>query len=206
MNMFRSLARMRPIRRHPESWRSLDEIGPPQPYKKSFPFIGPFASAYQYRIAAAPGGRMDQPFWIDLGVDGYLLHSEAMKLYELAYFSDGDVLELGTYKGLSTSIIARALNDSGRPNRLHTCGIDLNFSSAAKQFIQNRRGGDRVTFHVKDATEFLDELIRDGKTFGMAFIDHWHGYEATYAAASRLASLLKDGGFAMFHNYDVSQL
>src|SRR5438128_632925 len=51
---------------------------------------------------------------IDLGISGWLRREDALKLYELAYFADGPILELGSYHGLSTSILSRAAHDAGR--------------------------------------------------------------------------------------------
>ena len=50
---------------------------------------------------------------IDLGIDGWLRREGALKLYELAYFAAGPILEIGSYHGLSKSILARAVADSG---------------------------------------------------------------------------------------------
>lgn len=202
MKWLRGTVQRLSIDRRIESWRSINEIGPPQPYMKSFRFLGPYATAFHRRVANAPGGRLGDSFWIDLGVDGYLQHSEAMKLYELAYFSEGDVLELGTFRGLSTSIIAHALHDSGGRRMLDTCDIEPSYSASAQKFVDAQPGGAQVRFHVRDATEFLQELQVARRKFGMAFIDHWHSYDATYAAAIRLDALLCNKGFAMFHDYN----
>lgn len=202
MRWSRAAVQRLPICCHADSWRSIEEIGPPRRYLKTFKFFGHYATRFHRHVGRAPGGRMDQSFWIDLGVDGYLQHSEAMKLYELGYFSEGDVLELGTFRGLSTSLIARALHDSGAARTLETCDIDPAYSSSAEAFVEAQPGGTQVRFHVGDATEFMQELEVAGRKFGMAFVDHWHSYDATYSAAVRLDSLLRSGGFAMFHDYN----
>lgn len=41
----------------------------------------------------------DEADIINIGIDGWLLLADAMKLYELTYFCPGDVIELGTYRG-----------------------------------------------------------------------------------------------------------
>lgn len=202
MGWSRAAVQRQPIFRQADSWRSIEQIGPPQPYAKTFKFSGQYATKFHKDIGRAPGGRMDQSFWIDLGVDGYLLHSEAMKLYELAYFSEGDILELGTFRGLSTSIIAHALHDSEEGRRLLTCDIEPAYSSSARAFVEALPGGTQVRFHVGDATEFMQELEVGERQFGMAFVDHWHSYDTTYAAAIRLDALLCRNGFAMFHDYN----
>ena len=81
---------------------------------------------------------------------GYLQKADALKLYELAFESVGDVLELETNKGLSTSIIAQALHyrDEGR---LETVELDSNNSRDAQQNLSSLLGFDRVAFTSSDA-------------------------------------------------------
>ena len=139
---------------------------------------------------------------IDTGIEGYLQRADALKMYELAYFSSGDVLELGTHKGLSTSIIAGALNDrQDRPPGMDTVDIDPAFTAAAKKNLKKVPGQSLVKYHVSDAADFMDGLIEGGRRFGFIFVDHWHGYEATRDAASRVGKLLEPGGFVLFHDY-----
>jgi hypothetical protein len=45
---------------------------------------------------------MGIPICIDLGTDGFLQRAEALKLYELAFFNDGDAIELGTHRRVSS--------------------------------------------------------------------------------------------------------
>ena len=47
----------------------------------------------------------------------------------------------------------------------------------------------------------MDSLIAAGRRFGMIFIDHWHGYDATREAALRAEQLISPGGFVLFHDY-----
>src|ERR1700728_4334116 len=47
-------------------------------------------------------------------IPGWLAPEDALKLYELAYFSPGPILEIGMYCGRSTTILATAVADSGR--------------------------------------------------------------------------------------------
>lgn len=123
----------------------LSEAGAWRPYVKTFDFQGPAINAFHQSLASAPLGRMGVPFCIDLGIDGYLATAEAMKLYEMALFCEGDILELGTFRGLSGSIIAQALSDKGT-GYLETCDIDPASSALAETTIKPRAGGNRVRF------------------------------------------------------------
>lgn len=152
-------------------------------------------------FSTAPRGRMGIPGLIDLGIDGYLWPEEAAKLYELTYRTPGDVLELGTYCGLSAYIISTALAHRGH-GVLHTCDIDPLFSQRARRTLSLHIGRRCIRFHVDEATRFLDREIAHGRKYGFAFIDHWHGYDATVEAIERIPRLLNPGGYVMFHDYN----
>ena len=179
----------------------LETCGAPRAYVHTFQFPGQTIDEYHARLATAPLGRMGVAFCINIGLDGFLARDEAMKLYELAYFASGDVLELGTYKGLSASIIGSALRRRGG-GELHTCDIDRNFSGTARRSLKWHPGRPFIHFHTDDAPAFLDRIIAQGRMFGLVFVDHWHGYEATRDVAIRLPRLVAPGGFVMFHDYN----
>jgi predicted O-methyltransferase YrrM len=191
-----------PIIYRKETKVELFEVGASRPFVKTFQYDGDCINAYHCALANAPVGGMGIPFCIDIGLEGYLDRSEAMKLYELSYFAEGDVLELGTFRGLSASIFARSLEDSGSGGRLDTCDINQAWSDLAKQKIASLPGADRVTFHVKDAAVLMDELKAAGRQFGIIFIDHWHGYDTTRVALERTPPILRSGGFVIMHDYN----
>ena len=59
---------------------------------------------------------------IKLDIDGWLQPIEAHYLYKCAYES-ANILELGSYHGLSTSIIAQAKIDSGNTGTITTVDV-----------------------------------------------------------------------------------
>jgi predicted O-methyltransferase YrrM len=185
---------------YPDTWINFDDLARPVPFRKTFNYPGAYIDANHQGLAEAVTGRHGIPGLIDIGIDGYLLHGDALKLYEMAYFADGDVLELGTHKGLSTSILAQALEARGN-GIVETVDIDCQANMLARETLRGRPGADRITFTISDATRRLDELIAVGRAFGFVFIDHWHGYEATRDAAVRMHSLLRPGGFVLFHDF-----
>src|SRR4051812_23421275 len=157
---------------HPDTWLALADTGPLKPYSKTFDFPGDYINERHANIAAAPGGRQGIPVCIDLGLDGYLAHTEALKLYELAYFTNGEVLELGTYNGLSTSIIAKGILDSPGCGRfLTTCDLEPLFTETARRNLREMDAARIVKFHVGDASEFMDSLIAQGLKYGFIFVD-----------------------------------
>lgn len=200
----RTLLRSRDIATYPQSWADLDEGDKKGAYRKTFRFDGDLIDARHRAIAEAPGGRLGVPVCVDLGIDGYLQRADALKIYEMARLGEGDVLEIGTHFGLSASIIAGALEARGS-GRLETVDF-IDFTTAdAKRNLEGRPGADRVTFTVMDGTRRMAELAAEGRRFGYVFIDHWHGYQATYDAARLLPGVLSPGGFVQFHDFVDSQ-
>jgi hypothetical protein len=88
------------------------------------------AGQFVDRINAAPNGMHGVSILIDLGIEGYLFKTEALKLYKIATHCEGNVLEVDTHKGLSTSIIAQALHDRGH-GCLETIELKPFFSAQA---------------------------------------------------------------------------
>jgi len=179
----------------------LETCGEPRPYRRTFQFPGDTIDEFHARLANAPLGRKGVSFGIDIGLDGYLARAEAMKLYELAYFGSGDVLELGTYMGLSASIVGNALRNRGG-GELHTCDISTVYSRTAQRCLKWHPARPFIHFHTGNAPTFLDRMIAQQRTFGLIFVDHWHSYEQTHEVAIRLPRLVRPGGFAMFHDYN----
>ena len=189
---------------HPHSWTDLDQGDRKGAYAKTFRFASDLIDENQEAIAAAPSGRCGVEVCIDLGIDGYLQRADALKIYELARLTKGDVLELGTHFGLSASIIASALAKRGS-GTLETVDFIAFTTADAQASLSTRPGKDRVTFTIMDGTRRMAELAAQGRKFGYVFIDHWHGYQATFDAARLLASVLEPGGFVQFHDFVDTQ-
>lgn len=174
-------------------WFPLDRL-------RFAPFSGEILNDSHRQISEAKTGHQGSDILIDLGIEGYLRREDALKLYELAFKSQGNVLEAGTNKGLSTSIIAQALHDKG-VGRIETIELDRANSEKAKANLASRAGFGRVTFTVSDATARMTELAKTGQKYGFIFIDHWHGYQATVEAAELVKQLLLPSGYVMFHDF-----
>ena len=178
-------------------WKLLDKLD-----LASFPYVPTHPARvdgdYFAALQAAKGGMLGLPFLVDVGISGFLQKAEALKLYEMGRLCTGDILELGTHKGLSTSILARALNDRGT-GRIVT--VDVRFTLRAIGNLMFRPGFRRVQFVRSDGTKAMDRLIAEKRRFGFIFVDHWHGYNATREAAERTIELLSDGGYVMFHDF-----
>lgn len=194
-----------PIARiYSDTWVSFDALKSMKYNELVFPYqptisADDFVDNRHRELASAKTGMNGIDVCIDIGIDGYLTHGDAMKLYEMAALGTGDILELGTHKGLSTSILAAAISKRS-DGVIEAVDIDLTTNIQARETISKRPGAELVNFVVMDATRRLDELILMKRKFGFIFVDHWHGYDATYDVAVRLEKLLLGGGFALFHD------
>ncbi len=83
------------------------------PYLPAYEYPDEFLNEQHRSYSTCPAKK----HLIDLGIDGWLRREDALKLYELAYFAAGPILEIWSYHGLSTSILARAVADSGAEGR-----------------------------------------------------------------------------------------
>jgi predicted O-methyltransferase YrrM len=172
------------------------------PYQKTYNFGGAFINQSHNRLALS---RMHEDAnIINIGIDGWLLLSDAMKLYELAYFCSGDIIELGTYKGLSTSILAEASHDSKREFDIVTVDLDAHHTAEAKQGMAERRtpGREHVHFFTLDAIQFVRNSAEAGRQYELAFVDHSHQYQHVYDTCVTLHRILIPGAFALFHDYN----
>jgi hypothetical protein len=178
-----------PFYLHPGSWVEKHRLGQEVlPYRPTFDFRGSFIDASH---AQATG---------DTGIEGWLLREDAFKLYEMAYFARGNVLELGSYHGLSTTILARALQNANRGYKM--LSVENNPDNVAKARKNTAGYEDVLQFIVGDAHAVCRKLLANGDRFAFCFVDHSHTYEMVHLACNDLKELLMPGGFAFFHDYN----
>lgn len=175
---------------------------------------GTFGTKLNPFLPTYPGGRLIDDFHaylhdcpmkghlVDLGVPGWLLRADALKIYEMAYFSEGDILEFGTNRGLSSYIIAQAIINSGRPRRLITMELSPQASKQAKKNLNDKGVDNVVDIITGDANETCLALIGSGQKFNFAFVDHSHAYAPMTDACDRLVALMNAGAFVLFHDYN----
>jgi predicted O-methyltransferase YrrM len=128
------------------------------PYQKTYPFPGPFINQTHHRLALS--ALHNSSDLIDVGIEGWLFRADALKLYEMAYYCGGDILELGTYKGLSTSIMAEASWDSERNFAIVSVDLNPELSLDAQRGMEVREtpGRQNIHFFVFDAITFVANL------------------------------------------------
>jgi hypothetical protein len=184
---------------HAETWMALDELGKAsRPYLPTYQEAGESIDAFHRHLATCPSNGL----LIDLGLEGWLQRADALKLYELGYFAGGDILEFGTYRGLSAFILAKAIEGSGRSARIVTMELDPETSAIARSNLAARSMDPFVEFRVGVAESTCDELLHEGRRFSLAFVDHSHAYEPMVLACQRLPKLLAPGSFCLFHDFN----
>lgn len=132
-------------------------------------------------------------------MQGWLWKADALKLYEMAYQATGDVLELGTYAGLSTCIMAQAVIDSGREG--HVVAIDI-ADFGWKLNADLNQVSHCIDFQLGPAIEKVQGLIAAGRKFGFVFVDHSHTYAEVAAICPMLDKVMQPGSFVQFHDYN----
>jgi predicted O-methyltransferase YrrM len=190
------------LNRHNDTFLTLRETATERrfdmPFRKTWDYSGEYLSEYHKQLVAnlRPTGM------IDLGVEGWLLPADALKLYEMAYCCGGDVLELGAYRGLSAMVMNQASNDSQQSNVIISIDLDTTAVEASKRQLQSAPGGERVHFFQDDAASAVRNLAAVKRKFNFAFIDHSHAYEHVFSACEQLHRVIELDGFALFHDFN----
>lgn len=187
-----------PFQTHPDSQVTLADCGKMgRPYLPNHPFDGYINAEHRWFAECELDG-----VCIKAPIPGWLQAADALKLYELAYFTPGDICELGTAFGLSTSIMARALAASGRDAVIETVELDPAVSAQARKNLEACGLAGRITFHTSDAERACRGFLDAGRSFTLAFVDHSHAYWPVFRANMILKDLLVPGGLILFHDYN----
>jgi hypothetical protein len=190
------------LTRHESTFLTLDQTSNDRrfemPYVRTFNFPGEFIGDQHRGLVSniGPNGM------IDTGVEGWLLPADALKLYEMVYFCGGDVLELGTYRGLSASICIQASEAADLHNVIVSIDLNPDEIARAQSNLAGKHGFERVNFFAVEAGEAVRGLARAKRMFNFAFIDHSHAYEHVYDVCRSLHRVLQLGAFALFHDFN----
>jgi hypothetical protein len=188
-----------PAHQNEDSWIPPAELGRHiPPYKQTFDFESFINQRHQFFSACA----IKNDATIEIGIPGWLRREDALKLYEMGYFADGDILELGCYQGLSTSILAQAVKDSGNQKIIMSVDPEATYLRRTENNLLVRG----LTSHTKlirgHRIQVCQDLVKVKKQFSFAFIDHLHGYASVLAICQLLDRLLDEGGFCLFHDFN----
>jgi len=130
---------------------------------------------------------------------GWLLEADALKLYELAYLADGPVLEIGTYRGKSASLMAAALRDSGRGGPLVSLDVDAAGLRDAATEAAARGLSDRLVL-VRGTAETLFRA-HPGFAPSLVFLDGDHSRRGVARDLRALRERVPAGAPIVFHDY-----
>jgi predicted O-methyltransferase YrrM len=186
---------------------ALEELGAEAPYRPTFAFDGSYVDRTQRARATAPSAdgvaiQLRTRRWRGRVIPGWLRHADALKLYELARFSAGDILELGTYHGLSTSILARGARANPRQPHVYAVELDDYCAQQATTNLAAQGLGSRVTVMHADAIAALDTFASERRRFAFIFVDHAHDEAAVHSACVRLESVIEPWGLVLFHDFN----
>ena len=210
--ILRKIVSNKSTRSHPDTWLEIDELGlVPREYRPTFTLTENELGGMHQRLANSP---LKDGILLDTGVPGWLTVSEALKLSEMAYFLSGNILEFGTHRGLSTTIMAEAmslypqgalLKYLGRsPKQRHIVTVDLDpeAQSEAEFHIAKRGLSSYVRFVREDAEVVAHILTERRKKFNFCFVDHAHAFEPMIAICRQLSNIVTKDGFVMFHDFN----
>jgi len=193
---------------HPETFIQLADLGSKiPPYLPTYDFAGSFIDRSHSYIGCCRRKddtliQMKNRRWFGTIIPGWLRREDALKLYELAYFTATDILELGSFHGLSTSVLARANRNSGRSKHIFTFDLDPSCVKATKHNLRCLGLDRNVTILCDDATVAARRFASQGKRFGFVFIDHSHEYGPVHEVCRELTKIVAAGGFCLFHDFN----
>ena len=105
------------------------------------------------------------------------------------------VVELGTFTGMSSLMMARALPEDGE---LVTIDIDPDTTKIARKFWRKARVEDKITLELRPAAQVLREMGEQNAVIDFAFVDADKMMAHRYL--DLLLPLLVPGGLIVFDN------
>ena len=106
-------------------------------------------------------------------------------------------IEIGTFTGYSSTVVALALPADGR---IVCCDVSAEWTSLARKYWEEAGVADKIDLRLAPAAETLDGLLADGEEgrYDFAFVDaDKAGYDGYY---ERLMRLVRPGGLIAFDN------
>lgn len=133
-------------------------------------------------------------------IEGLMYTQDGMKLYELAWFSPGDVLEIGTYKGRSAALMSLALHRSGNPARIVSIDVDPAHLAAARDNLARLGLTDRVVLLEGSSPAVLRRLTAFRP--GLVYVDGDHTFRGASADLRALEPIVPSGSVIVLHDYE----
>jgi predicted O-methyltransferase YrrM len=133
------------------------------------------------------------------GVDGFLSADEALYLFRLARDGPGSgaIVEIGSYHGKSTVVLAHASKSRGREM---VVAIDPFNGGASPAFRDNVERAD-VTDHVSPLVATSDDVAATWqRPVRLLWIDGKHTFEQVQSDFRNWSPFVVDGGIIAFHD------
>lgn len=136
----------------------------------------------------------------------HLTHAEKGKLFVLALsHPNGDVLEIGSYLGASTTIIAEALKIRNLGEKLYCIDTWENDAMSEgkrdtyAEFLNNIKGYESIIVPVRSQSHKASKLLKH--KFSMIFFDGDHSYKGVSIDWSDWSNKLLNDNIVIFHDY-----
>jgi hypothetical protein len=131
-------------------------------------------------------------------VPGLLRPEDEEKLYELAHATDGPILEIGTYRGRSTTIMALGAQ-AGAGALLISVDVDPVAQQAAARALREH-GADRHVVLVRGSVAAALRRF-PGLTPSLTFLDGDHSADGVGRDLAALEPVVPSGGLLLFHDF-----
>jgi len=133
-------------------------------------------------------------------VAGWLRPEDALKLYELAYFAHGPIVEIGSYRGKSTTILAMAARDAGHASPIVSIDVDPEAGPAVYAAARARGVQDRLVLVRSSAHGFF--AANPSCSPALVFLDGDHTREGVTRDLGTLRAHVPNGGLILFHDFN----
>jgi len=188
------------MNRHKETFLAIEQLGSNfPPYLPTYNIEGEFINEQHDIFSICP---VDGVKIIYKEISGSLRRADALKLYEMAYFAKGDIYELGCFQGLSTCIMAQAIQDSSHERKIFTVDINSSNITTTTENLKRNKLMSHVETICDDALIATDKMISENHKFDFVFIDHSHADKDVFNVCQQLDKIIMDGGFCFFHDYN----
>lgn len=157
-------------------------------YAPSFTFPGPL-------LGEAHGAIHEDA----AAIDGWLEPEDSLKLYELGRLAPGPFLEIGTYRGRSTTVLATALRDGGRHVDFFSLDIDAEALESARRTLAARGLGAKPKLVHGSVRAFFRALPGFEPRF--VFLDGDHSERGLAQDLATLEARVAHGGLLLFHDF-----
>ncbi|HEX8646663.1 MAG TPA: class I SAM-dependent methyltransferase [Thermoleophilaceae bacterium] len=137
-------------------------------------------------------------------IPGWSAPEDCRKLYELAYFAEGPILEIGTYCGRSAVVMAMALRDAGRDHPIVSVDIDPAAAALGHRNARAHEVEERIVFVCSTAARFLATVPEFEPA--LVFVDGDHSAPGVLADLDTIAPHVRPGTLVFFHDYMPDEL